>query len=188
MRFRKFTLDPKDSDEQHCNSRIWRTEQELYCEGTPVAAGKRCVLHMPPEPKSAEEEVLTLLNTEKIAQRVDKLKGDRRNITELDDEILRLAAIIDETEDHYDSILNPILKTEIADLLAKMKKTKAEIIEKRVNIEIKLRLVLDADLLWGRIADIFERTIVDENSRRMAKIEIGKLLDELVNDKKAKES
>lgn len=188
MSFKTFTIEPKEPDEQHCNSRIWRNDQEMYCQEVPVAPTKRCTNHMPPEPKSAADELAAILSTEKITQRVERLKTDRRNITELDDEILRLAAVIDETEEHYDAITNPLIKKEFADLLARMKKTKAEIIEKRVNIEIKLRLVLDADLLWGKIAEIFERTIVDENSRRVAKLEIAKLLDELVSEGKAKES
>ena len=185
MIFKKFTIEPRDPDEQHCNARIWRAEQELYCENPPKEPGIRCEHHMPPVPATAEEQVAAILDTEKIAQRVEKLRANRKNITELDDEILGLAAIIDETEEHYDAITNPLIKKEFADLIARMKKTKAEIIEKRINIEIKLRLVLDADLLWNKIGEVFERTIADENARKVAKIEVAKLLDDLVSEGKA---
>jgi len=120
-----------------------------------------------------------------IAERVKELAKNEDNTTELDNEILGLAAIIDGLEQiHHDTPY----ALERADLIGKLKRAKAEIISKKVDIEYKARVVMDADSLWAKLANLIDEEVEDEQKRYTLKDKVMKVLDLMVENGAARMS
>jgi len=182
MSFREFTISHKQPEKDKCNARIWLDSQtkEGYCELD--GGGERCAQHnvkakwaaAVERRRAALDDVGSLLGDAavEVIGRAEELKKDKSSFMELDDEILRLAALIDYMEEK-----NPML---LADQIRKLKETKAKLIETRVNVEYKLHQILTTDMVFKKVHDLFEKHIVDQNSRKLIEQDFKVWLDSLL--------
>ncbi|KKM69301.1 hypothetical protein LCGC14_1452240, partial [marine sediment metagenome] len=124
------------------------------------------------------ERIIASLNRQALRDRVKELAKDESNLTELDNEILGLAAIIDDLEAIYHHTPYAL---ERAETIGKLKKIKAELIDKKVNMEYKARVIMDADSIWGKISNIIDEVMgefqEDEGLKYKLKDKIMKVLD-----------
>lgn len=177
MPFKEFTIDFKKA-EVTCNARVWlKNNTEAYCKVKANVKGERCERHTPRTSKEREAELIASLNRTSLIDRVRELAQDDSNLTELDNEILGLAAIIDDLEDLYHHTTYAL---ERAETIAKLKKIKAELIEKKVNMDYKARVIMDADSIWSKISTIIDEVVQDEGIRFKLKDQVIKVLDTAV--------
>lgn len=176
MPFKEFSIEYKKAEET-CNARVWLKDgKEAYCDTK--AKGDRCGRHTPRTIREREYGIIASLNRQALRDRVKELAKDESNLTELDNEILGLAAIIDDLEAIYHHTPYAL---ERAETIGKLKKIKAELIDKKVNMEYKARVIMDADSIWGKISNIIDEVMgefqEDEGLKYKLKDKIMKVLD-----------
>jgi len=165
---------PRKEPDETCNKRIYRGGKDVYCDTK--ADEKRCKKHLP-QNKATKEKALEEVDRQAVSERVLELRDDVKNLTELDDEILGLAAIIDDLERNYHRSGWPL---ERANTIGKLKKIKAEIIEKKINIEFKDRLILNVDSVWEQLKTAIDDVIKDKNLNAQLKDRCARVLDTVV--------
>ncbi len=176
MPFKEFSISFKKVGET-CNARVWlKDNKESYCLAK-TKDEKRCDRHLPKNRAEQTLELLASLDRKAIQDRVKELAQIEGSTTELDDEILGLAAIIDDLEKSYHHI--PYAQDR-AETIGKLKKVKADLIEKKVNMEYKAKVIMDADSIWGKISTIIDETVQDEGIRFKLKDQVMKVLDTAV--------
>lgn len=177
MPYKQFSIPFKKVGEI-CNARVWlKGEKESYCSTKTEVQGIRCTRHKPKNIKEQTAELIASLDRQAIQDRVKELAQDESNLTELDNEILGLAAIIDDLEKMYHQVPYAL---ERAETIGKLKRIKADLIEKKVNMDYKARVIMDADSVWGKISTVIDETVEDEGIRYKLKDKIMKVLDTMV--------
>lgn len=186
MPFHKFSIPPKDAektghkDEYQCNARIRIEGQEAYCPNKFTGMQKRCPDHDLAGRMAAIREEARLENSldlDSVKERVEHLKDDRRNLTRLDDLILNSLATIQELEIRY-----PLQSIEPKDAaqLARLREQHADLVNKRLDLEVKLKKLLDANFIFDEAARLFEQNIVDKSTQKLLLEGVGDILDKCV--------
>jgi hypothetical protein len=173
--FKAFSIPKIDPDESHCNSRVWVNGEENYCQEASCKA--RCLTHRPGDKANLIKADALKLNEEILDRRVEELAQDPNSLTELNDEILKLAAIIDNLEDSYGVLA--VGRLEQAETIAKLKVIKSTLVEKRLELETKYGRVFNAEWLWEQTVKILDVGIADETVRIAVKDSFLHLLDDL---------
>jgi hypothetical protein len=174
--YREFISPPKEATET-CNARVWINQEEKYCD-KPVEEKRRCALHDITGRRAAYRKASMIPDdirwamARELEERSADLAKNRRNITELDDEIIKLGALIDMIE-----AMDPLGAVED---IRKLKETKASLILTRVNIEIKLHQILNTGMVWEKLRELFEKHVVDANARLAVEHDFADWLDSLV--------
>lgn len=179
--FTAFTI-PLKEPEQTCNARIWMEGGgEGYCQEK--TEKERCLRHNPGRVRAMTQDELdaaNLINGTSLEQRANEILKDRRKLTSLDEQVANSLAMLQELERRF-----PIstITTNSALQLERFRREHAELVHQRADLEIKLRKALNAEWLWEHTQTLFEKTIVDVNSRQAALEGMGKILDALVAGK-----
>jgi len=180
-KFRTHTLEPRDADEEQCNVRVWDGGEEGYCVGTGIGKYRRCARHTPSVIKQIareERELLLLQEAGTIEERAEILAKERRNLTSLDNQVLRSLATIHFFDDIF---ADQSMSMSEATTMSRLRREHADLVHKRTDLEIKLKAVLDGTFLYEKSQEIFEAHVTDKNTRAILLQEVGKMLDELVD-------
>lgn len=186
MPFVSFTIPPLESSRAEkgryiCNARMkLENDQEGYCEEV-VDRRTRCPEHNIYEKlKTAREEarLRRLADPTSVGERVAELEQDQRNLTRLDGLVYTSLATLQELEKRF-----PIATVSSGDALsiAKLRKEHAALVHERVDLEIKLKTLLDSDFIYETAAQLFEKNITDKNTKRILMEGISAMLDNLVH-------
>ena len=164
--YQPFVILPREADKT-CNARVRLQDgTESYCQ-IETDTRERCVAHNPDKRRKLKEASESV--AERLEKRAAELRQDPRNVYELDDEIIKLGALIDILEaDH------PVINAEI---IRRLKETKQKLIVARVNIELKLQMAVPKKMVYDEAIKLFEKHIVDANSRVIAVTEFAAWLD-----------
>lgn len=177
--FSEFKIPDKDPTTT-CNKRIYLPGgEEGYCQEL-VDDKRRCFKHNPGKIKLSireEADLIRLKESSTLEERSKELAKAKRNLTTLDEQVLNSLATIQELERRY-----PIATISPSDAiqLQKLRLEHADLIDRRVELEIKLRMVLNAEWLYDEASKLFEEKIVDGNTRQIVKEQFGEMLDRLV--------
>jgi len=186
MPFESFKIPPQEPSKAKakrgkyiCNARIKMGEEEAYCEQL-VDKNSRCPDHNTYEKlRAAREEarLRRIADPTSVGERVAELEKDKRNLTRLDELILNSLATIQELEKRF-----PLAAVSPGDALsiAKLREKHAALVHQRVDLEIKLKTLLDADFIYETAAKLFEKNITDKNTQKTLMEGIATMLDSLV--------
>lgn len=191
MPFESFGIPPrapsraKTGGKYICNARIKvENDQEAYCEEL-AENSTRCPEHNIHEKlKAAREEARRrrVVDPTSIEERVAELHKDQRNLTRLDELVLNSLATLQELEKRF-----PLATVSPDDALAisKLREKHAALVHQRVDLEVKLKTLLDADFIYETAAKLFEKNITDKNTQKTLMEGISLMLDSLVQSGKA---
>lgn len=193
MPFKRFGIPPKDPEKMKkggmylCNRRVRIGEEETYCEIL-VSSSTRCPEHNVGEiARTAREEaqLRRIVDPTSVSERVAELQKDFRNLTRLDELVLNSLATLQELEKRF-----PIstIQPHEAVTIARLREKHAALVHQRVDLEAKLRTLLDTDFIYEGAAKLFEKEIVETNTRKLLLRGIGTLLNEIVATGSAQES
>jgi len=185
MSFKAFSIPPLPSErttegKARCNARIWVDGKENYCTEESNNLG-RCPDHNAYEKlRTAREEARLRRVTDptSVGERVAELQKDQRNLTRLDELVYNSLATLQELEKRF-----PLATVSPGDAISisKLRKEHAALVHERVDLEIKLKTLLDSDFIYETAAKLFEKNITDKNTKRILMEGIGNLLDSLVH-------
>ncbi len=187
MPFESFGIPPRETKKADkggkyiCNARIkLENDQEGYCEEL-ADRNTRCPEHNTYEKlRTAREEarLRRIADPTSVGERVAELEKDKRNLTRLDELVYNSLATLQELEKRF-----PVATVSSGDALsiAKLRKEHAALVHERVDLEIKLKTLLDSDFIYETAAKLFEKNITDKNTKRILMEGIGTLLDSLVH-------
>lgn len=190
MTFRRASIPPKEPSKEkngkyRCNRRIWKGDQESYCDAV-VDSNTRCPDHNPgAKVRAAREEarLAQVVDPASIADRVAELEKDKRNLTRLDELIYTSLATIQELEKRFPiSTVSP----DEAVTISRLREKHAALVHQRVDLETKLKALLDTDFIFEKAAELFEKNVVDKNDKKILLEGIGKILNEIVKSGNAK--
>lgn len=170
-----------------CNARVRLNGVEGYCE-TLSDDSKRCNEHnVGVKKRIAREEarLATIVDSGTVAERAAELAKDKRNLTRLDELVYNSLATIQELEKRFPlSTVSPSEAVTIAGLREKH----AALAHKRVELESKLKTLLDTDFIFEEAARLFEEKVTDTNTRKILLVGIGETLNKIVASGGAQES
>ncbi len=190
MTFRRSSIPPRepskeDGGKYRCNRRIWVDDKEDYCSEI-VESNTRCPEHNPGEKvRAAREEarLAQVVDPASIADRVAELEKDKRNLTRLDELILNSLATIQELEKRFPiSTISP----DEAVTVSRLREKHAALVHQRIDLESKLKNLLDTDFIFEKAAELFEKNVTDKNTQKILLEGIGKMLNEIVKSGNAK--
>jgi len=184
MPFESFVIPPKEPKKAEqgkyiCNARIKMGTEEAYCEQ--LADGDtRCPDHNTYEKlRVAREEarLRRVADPTSVGERVAELEKDKRNLTRLDELVYNSLATLQELEKRF-----PLATVSSGDALAisRLREKHAALVHQRVDLELKLKTLLDADFIYETAAKLFEKNITDKNTQRILMEGIATMLDNLV--------
>ena len=165
MPFKPFDLPKLPPQDGHCLARVRDTQgQEGYCQ-QPSVDGGRCQTHRTErltEARRQQEQTVNAADAKRARVRYKQLAKDPHNIVKLDQDVLALSAMIDVLQEK-----DPIGQ---ADVIRRMKETKAKLVETLVRVEPQVhQIVLTfVEAVWSMVQRIFEDAIPDEAKRRAA--------------------
>lgn len=179
----KFTIPLKPCEPTACNARVKNSEGvEGYCHNPPYN-NNRCLSHNPDALRSfrrEENDCERLQDESLLDEKAKEYLEDRRSLTQLDFCIAKSRATIEALEKRFP--VSAITPAE-AYSVERLRVQHADLVERRVDIELKLKLSLQhSETLWEQVQDLFEQHIVDQNTRAELEIEFGKLLNSLTQD------
>jgi len=185
MPFESFGIPPREPSRAAkgqftCNARIkLDNDQEGYCEEL-ANRSTRCPEHNTYEKLRASREEARLrrvADPTSVGERVAELEKDKRNLTRLDELVYSSLATLQEMEKRF-----PLATVSPNDALSisKLREKHAALVHERVDLEVKLKTLLDADFIYETAAKLFEKNITDKNTKRTLMQGISTLLDSLV--------
>jgi len=191
MPFEKFAIAPKRPErvkggQYRCNALVRVNENEEYCETIAERSSGRCIEHDIDEKVRAAKErarLSLIADPTSVGERVAELEKDKRNLTRLDELILNSLATIQELEKRF-----PLATVSHGDAIAiaRLREKHAALVHQRVDLEKKLKTLLDTDFIYEKAAELFEKNVVDKNSQHILLRGIGEILNEIVNSGNAK--
>jgi len=185
MAFEKFEIPPKSPTKEsrnggyRCNRRIRIEGKEEYCTQT-VKEKRRCAEHdVGARLVAAREEARLerIIDPSTVEERVTKLIEDKRNLTRLDGLILTSLATIEELEKRYPLTT---IEPDEAFTISRMKEKHSDLVQTRIDIELKLKVLMDANFIFDKASELFEQNITDKNTQKTLLEGIGIILDECV--------
>lgn len=190
MRFTRFKIPPEKPkkvgrDQYKCNARMRVEENETYCE-TITENNARCKEHDVNQKLGAlreEARLGGLIDTASIEERVRVLEEDKRNLTRLDTQIYTSLATLQELERRFP--MTTISPNE-AVTMARLREKYATLMHQRVDLETKLKALLDTNFIYDEAAKLFEEKVVDTNSKTILLEGIGTILDKIVESGNSK--
>lgn len=185
MPFESFGIPPREPSraakgQYTCNARIkLDNDQEGYCEEL-ANRSTRCPEHNTYEKlRTAREEarLRRVADPTSVGERVAELEQDKRNLTRLDELVYNSLATLQELEKRF-----PLATVSPGDAISisKLRKEHAALVHERVDLEIKLKTLLDSDFIYETAAKLFEKNITDKNTKKTLMEGIATLLDNLV--------
>ena len=182
--FKTYKIPPKDPEkvakgQYICNARMRLAGSvEKYCLEH-VNTDTRCSVHNIGEKlRVAREEarLSRIVDLASVAERVAELENDKRNLTRLDELILNSLATIQELEKRFP--LATVTPGE-AVTIAKLREKHAALVHQRIDLETKLKTLLDTDFIFEKAAELFEKNVTDKNTQKILLEGIGKMLNDI---------
>lgn len=184
MPFKTFGIPPESpkkvkGGKYQCNARVRINDEEGYCE-TLVDDSTRCNEHnVGVKARAARDEarLATIVDPATIEERRAELEKDKRNLTRLDELVYNSLATIQELEKRFPlATISPSEAVTIAGLREKH----AALVHKRVELESKLKNLLDTDFIFEEAAVLFEKNVTDKNTQKILLAGIGETLNKIV--------
>lgn len=184
MPFKTFVILPESPKKVkggkfQCSARVRINDVEGYCE-TLVDTNTRCNEHnVGVKARVAREEarLATIVDPATIEERRAELEKDKRNLTRLDELVYNSLATIQELEKRFP--LATVLPND-AVTIARLREKHAALVHQRVDLESKLKTLLDTDFIFEEAAILFEKNVTDKNTQKLLLVGIGETLNKIV--------
>lgn len=181
--FKKFSIPPKepelsDDGKYICNARMRAGGQELHCPEK-VDGPSRCDEHnIGKRLRAAKEESRRqkVVDEDTVGERAKEILKDRRNLTRLDGLVANSLVILNELEARYP--VNTI-EPQDARMIAVLREKHAELVKRRVEVEVKLKTLLDAEVVLDKAKDLFEESVSDANTFNTLIMGLASILDDV---------
>ncbi len=164
---KKFTIEQKEPDKT-CNARIWKGGAEIYCPTTTNQV--RCEIHNIDKRhrQSLKDKEFTMWgDLSKVSDIMDKLKPGEE--TDLSKRLKRLTAVIKILEARIPVTLDS------AETIGKLIKLHGELVERKIDVELKKNLIVDTDKLWHNILFVLK----NELYHKLEDADLKRLVDRL---------